>query len=247
MRVSRTNVLGVGIDCVTLEEAVTRMRGFLDGNIQRHVTTPNNEMLVEACRNEMFLAVLRMADLAIPDSTGIAWACRRAGAAGARRVPGVDAMTALCRGLEARCGVFLLGAAPGVAERAAAALKAMNPQLRIAGTHAGSPRPEDADAIVAMINEAQPSLLLVAYGAPAQDLWIARHLADMPSVKLAAGVGGTLDFLAGAAKRAPAFMRSAGLEWLWRLLRQPSRLPRIWRAVVVFPLLVLTAKEHAAS
>lgn len=226
-------VLGVGIDVLTLDEAVSRMLGFLEGKEAKHVVTPNNEMLVEACRNPAFRKVLDNADLAIPDSTGVAWACKT------QRVPGVDAFTALCRALPAQHSVFLLGGAEGVAEKAAETLTKLNSSLRIAGTHAGSPRREEAHEIVDLINKVAPSLLLVAYGAPAQDLWIAEHLHLMPSVRVAAGVGGTLDFLAGTKKRAPALLRSAGLEWLWRLCIEPSRLPRILRATVVFPFLVL--------
>jgi N-acetylglucosaminyldiphosphoundecaprenol N-acetyl-beta-D-mannosaminyltransferase len=234
----RVSVLGVPIDILSFDEAVGRMRGLLDGDVQRRVFTPNNEMLVEASRDAAFRAALNTADLALPDSTGVAWACRRLGAPAAR-VPGVDAFTALCRGLDAHHPVFLLGAAEGVAERAGRALSAMNPRLRVAGTHAGSPRDEDAPSIIDRVNASGAVLLLVAYGAPAQETWIAKHLAAMPAVRVAAGVGGTLDFLAGERTRAPTWLRRIGLEWLWRLLIQPSRLPRIWRAVVVFPWMVL--------
>ena len=119
--------------------------------------------------------------------------------------------------------------------------------MKVVGCFAGSPREEDAPTILAMIRTAAPHLLLVAFGAPAQDLWITKHLTEMPSVRVAVGVGGTFDFLAGRVKRAPAFMRSLGLEWLWRMIREPRRIGRIWRAVAVFPVLVLRYGKNAPS
>ena len=115
----------------------------------------------------------------------------------------------------------------------------MNTSLRIAGTFSGSPRDEDAEEIIGKIREAKPHLLLAAFGAPEQDLWISEHLKKLPSVRVAMGVGGTFDFLAGKRRRAPKWMRSIGLEWFYRLLREPKRIKRIFNAVVVFPMLVL--------
>ena len=201
--------------------------------------TPNNEMLVEAVRNEPFRNLLSRTALNLPDSTGLLFAARSTGQVLPMRVTGVDTVERVCASLDASCPVFLLGGAPGVAGTAADALRAKNPALVVAGTFAGSPREEDASAIVELINRSGAHLLLVAYGAPAQDLWIANHLPSMPSVRVAMGVGGTFDFLAGVQKRAPHMVRRLGLEWIWRVVRQPSRLPRIIRATVLFPLLVL--------
>jgi N-acetylglucosaminyldiphosphoundecaprenol N-acetyl-beta-D-mannosaminyltransferase len=236
----RVVLLGVPIDPVTRAGAVARIRAMLGGTGRCHVMTPNNEMLVEARRNGPFRALLNRTALNVPDSTGLLWAARWANRPLPERVPGVDTVQSLCAGLDGSVGVFFLGAAPGVAERAAAALRAANPLLRVAGAYAGSPRPDEAKDIVDRINASGASLLLVAYGAPAQDLWIDAHLAEMPSVKVAMGVGGTFDFLAGTKKRAPAWMRSLGLEWLYRFAKEPSRWRRMWNAVVVFPWLVLT-------
>lgn len=207
--------------------------------------TPNNEMLVETARREDFRQLLNSTDLNIPDSTGLLWMARLTGQKLPERVTGVDTVTALCASLTEETPVFLLGAKPGIAEAAAAALLIKNPHLKIVGCFAGSPRTEDAPAVLGIIRAAAPHLLLVAFGAPAQDLWIAKHLKELPSVRVAMGIGGTFDFLAGKVKRAPAFMRSLGLEWLWRLIREPKRIGRIWRAVVVFPLLVLCYGKEA--
>ncbi len=215
------------------------IRRFLREEKQRHVMTPNNEMLVEACHNTSFRDLLNRTTLNIPDSVGLLWMARFTRQRLSQRVTGVDTVTTLCTSLTEETPIFLLGAKPGVAESAAQALMSSNPHLKVTGCFAGTPREEDAPIILTMIRAAAPHLLLVAYGAPAQDLWIDRYLKELPSVRVAMGIGGTFDFLAGTRKRAPAWMRRMGLEWLWRLVREPKRIGRIWRAVVIFPLLVL--------
>lgn len=240
----RVTLLGSGIDPLTREEAIGRLHAILREGKQRHVMTPNSEMLVAAFSDDHFRSVINASDLNLPDSQGIVWMARLTGQRIPERVAGVDAVIALCSDLSSDHSVFLLGAGEGVAAKAAQALKEKNPHLNIAGTFSGSPKKEDSAAIIKRINDAKPHLLLVAYGAPAQDMWIAEHLSQMPSVRVAMGVGGTFDFIAGTAKRAPKIMQSLGLEWAWRLLLQPSRLPRILTAVIRFPLLVLLHRKR---
>ncbi|MFH1443807.1 MAG: WecB/TagA/CpsF family glycosyltransferase [Candidatus Peregrinibacteria bacterium] len=235
----RVSLLGVPIDPVTQTEAVTMIREFLQEEKQRHVMTPNNEMLVETVHSTPFRELLNKADLNIPDSVGLLWMARLTRQRLPERVTGVDTVTALCRTLTEDTPIFLLGAQEGIAEAAAQSLMNENPHLKVAGCFAGTPREEDAPTILNMIRAAAPHLLLVAYGAPAQDFWIAKYLKELPSVRVAMGIGGTFDFLADKRKRAPAWMRGIGLEWFWRLIQEPTRIGRIWRAVVVFPLLVL--------
>ena len=238
----RITLLGPPIDAVTRAETLGILRGFLEGSETKHVMTPNNEMLVEASKNAVFREILQKSDLNLPDSTGLLYAARWTGQKLPERVTGVDTVQELCRTLDEHHPIFLLGACEGVAERAANALQKQNPRLKVTGTFSGSPRPEDFPDILRRIQQSQPSILFVAFGAPAQDLWIAQHLQEFSSVRIAMGVGGTLDFLAGTQTRAPAWMRSVGLEWLWRFIREPSRWRRMWRAVVVFPWLVMTEK-----
>ncbi len=126
--------------------------------------------------------------------------------------------------------LYLLGAAHGVAEEAAARLRELAPDVQIAGTYAGSPSSTEEDEIIGRINAAHADILCVAYGAPAQDLWIQRNLARLP-VALAMGVGGTFDFLSGRQRRAPRFIQRLGLEWLYRLYREPWR----WRRMLALP------------
>ncbi|HVW66209.1 MAG TPA: WecB/TagA/CpsF family glycosyltransferase [Candidatus Peribacteraceae bacterium] len=232
---SRIVILGVPVDPLTRGEAVARLQSMLSSAGQHHVMTPNSEMLVAASHDEAFRSVLQKSDLNIADSQGLVWMSRLIGQSLPERVTGVDTVTDLCASLSKDHPVFLLGAAPGIAEKTADVLRVRNPHLTIVGTFAGSPKENDAMEIIRRIADAKPHLLLVAYGAPAQDLWIHEHLAKLPSVRVAMGVGGTFDFIAGTQIRAPKMLQSLGLEWLWRLMREPRRFTRILNAVVVFP------------
>jgi N-acetylglucosaminyldiphosphoundecaprenol N-acetyl-beta-D-mannosaminyltransferase len=236
----RISILGIPIDRVTLTEARDAVLHLLSLPGQHHVMTPNPEMLVEARKNPPFREVLLRSALNVPDGAGLLFAARLQGSSFPERVSGVDLLSALCASPNAPT-IFLLGASAGVAEDAAAALRQRNASLRVAGTFAGSPFVVEETAIVNRINASGASLLFVAYGAPAQDLWIARNLQRMPRVRVAMGVGGSFDFIAGVRHRAPSWMRKVGLEWLWRFLQEPRRLRRIVRAVIVFPLLVFLA------
>jgi len=238
MPARRVFLLGVPIDAVSPDEAVLCLQRFLAEPAQRFVATPNNEMLVVAARNPAFRSLLKSAALNLPDSTGLLLAARVTKQFLPVRVTGVDTVQSLCAGLDGEHPVFLLGAAPGVAERAAAALRAWNSRLVIAGTYAGSPRPEDAEGIISRINASGAHLLLVAYGTPRQEQWITQCLHRMSSVRVAIGVGGAFDFLSGAVPRAPVLLRAVGFEWLWRLALQPWRIGRIWNATIVFSFLV---------
>lgn len=235
----RVVLLGVPIDGVMADEAVQMLMLFLSADGGKHVMTPNSEMLVEAARNSAFHAVLQRSALNLPDSVGLLWMARCTGQKIPERVTGVDTVEQLCAELTEEHPVFLLGGGTGVGAMARARFALRNPRLRVVGVYGGSPREGDAAEIFRRINAVKPHLLLVAFGAPGQDLWIDRYISAMPSVRVAIGIGGTLDFLAGVQKRAPLTLQKLGLEWLWRLLQEPRRLKRIWNAVVVFPLLVL--------
>jgi N-acetylglucosaminyldiphosphoundecaprenol N-acetyl-beta-D-mannosaminyltransferase len=193
----------------------------------RLVATVNPEFVMRARRDPAFRAALDSASLALADGDYVLWAARRQGHQLRERVAGSDLVPELAS-LAARRGyrLFLLGGAPGVAEEAARRLVRRNPDLVVAGTHAGSPLPEDDAESLARIGSARPDILLVAYGAPHQELWIARHRERL-QVPVAMGVGGALDFLAGRVPRAPLWMREVRLEWLFRLLRQPWRARRM--------------------
>lgn len=241
----RVVLLGVEIDALTATEALQKIRQLLAAPGSHHVMTPNSEMLVEACRNESFHDTLQESTLNLPDSTGLLWAARYTGQHLPERVTGVDTIEALCATLDAQTPVFLLGAAPGIAAKAAAVLRSCNQRLIVAGTASGVPDSAAAPSLIQEINASGAHLLLVAFGAPAQDVWIDTHLSQLHGVRVAMGVGGTFDFLAGVQKRAPKIVQRLRCEWLWRLVRQPRRIGRIVRAVVIFPFLVMRYGKNA--
>ncbi len=188
-----------------------------------------------------FSRVLESADLCLPDGTGVVWAARRQGCRLHGPVAGVDLvqpLAALC----ARRGfrLFLLGAAPGVADELAGGLRSANPTLQVEA-HSGSPAAADDEETLARIHGHATQVLLVAYGAPAQELWINR-LRNRLGVAVAIGVGGAFDYLTGTVPRAPEWMRNAGLEWLHRLVRQPWRIRRM-AVLPVYALRVLSAPK----
>lgn len=230
----RVTILGVAIDNILMDEALAAISGFIAEGGPHQIVTVNPEFVMEARRNSAFRRVLAAADLATPDGAGLLLAARWRGTPLRGRVTGI-ALSERIAAEAARGGwsLFLLGAAPGVAERAAAALQRANPGLRIAGCYAGSPRAADEPGIRARIVAAQPDVLLVAYGHPAQEFWIARNQ-PLLRVPVAIGVGGTFDELAGVVPRTPALIQRAGLKWLHRLVIQPWRWRRIVTAVPLF-------------
>ncbi len=232
-------ILGVPIHAVTMAETLAWVAEAVATRVPRQICTPNPEFLMTARRDADFRAVLQAADLNIPDGIGLLWAARWLGDRLPERVAGSDLVGAIAaQAAQAGWRVFLLGAAPGVAERTAALLQAAHPGLMIAGTESGSPRPEDVERLVALITTARPDVLFVAYGAPAQDKWIAAQRARL-GVPVSIGVGGSFDFIAGRSVRAPQWAQRLGLEWLYRLGREPWRARRIVTAVVEFPLAVM--------
>lgn len=232
------DVLGVRVHLLDLPRTLAAVETLLRDGRPHQIATVNPEFVVRARRDRMFRRVLNTSDLALVDGIGIALALRLLYGIRAWRVTGADLIPQLAR-LAARdeLPVFLIGAAPGVAGRAAGRLVALAPGLQVAGTLSGSPEPAEDEATARVIRAGGTRLLFVAFGAPAQELWIARNLRNLDPC-IAIGVGGAFDYLAGAVRRAPAWMRSAGLEWLYRLLREPWRWRR-QRALPIFVYLVL--------
>jgi len=203
------HVLGIRVDRLSQQQTLAAITAF----VERHradpttsceqVVTVNPEFVMMAQYDTVFRNIINHAALVVADGIGIVWATYLGKTPVPERITGTDTVEALAK----RCAaagyrMYLLGAAPGVAEQAAARLQAIAPGLIIAGTYAGSPALEEEDAILERVGVADADVLCVAYGAPAQDLWIARNMARLP-VAVAMGVGGAFDFLSGRQRRAP--------------------------------------------
>ena len=221
----RVDVLGVAFDNVTMDEALDRAEALLEQEGPHLVVTPNPEIVQRADRDAEFAEILSKADLVIPDGVGIVYAAKILGRPLKGRVPGIDFAAGLMERM-AKAGrrLFLLGAAPGVAQLAAVNLQAAYPGLVVCGTHDGYFQ-EDGPVIEA-IREAHADVVFVCLGFPKQEKWIAAHGAAT-GARLLIGLGGSLDVFAGKVERAPEQFQKLGLEWLYRLMKQPSRIGRM--------------------
>ena len=206
---------------------------------QTKVFTPNAEMLAEASKNASLLRLLKQAELPLPDGIGTFFAARMLGLSPAERTNGIDfAERLLSEAAKSGMKVFLLGAKPGVAERAAKKLQTRFKALRVTSTHHGyfKKRGEENDTVLEKINRSGAEILFVCFGFPEQERWITENLPKLNNVKLAAGLGGSLDVWSGEVSRAPRFLRSNGLEWAYRVVKSPSRLSRLPRLFDFFML-----------
>lgn len=221
----RTDILGVGFDSITLPQAVEKAVDLLERGGTHYVVTPNPELVQRAGKEPPFRDVLNGADLVLPDGVGITYAAKILGRPLAARVPGIDFAAALCGEL-AKSGrkLFLLGAKPGVAEQAAENLKKEHPGLTVCGVHDGYFK-EDGP-VAAEIRAAGADAVFVCLGFPRQEYWMAQHGGETGAALLV-GLGGSLDVFAGQVKRAPKGFQKLGLEWLYRLITQPSRIGRM--------------------
>jgi N-acetylglucosaminyldiphosphoundecaprenol N-acetyl-beta-D-mannosaminyltransferase len=265
-KTEKIKILKVKFDKVQLAEATEIALNLAKSKEKHFIATPNPEMLLEARKNPKFLEVLNSSSLNVPDGIGILWAAKyleitknnKSKTLKAikwifslisvllypkyikdilkERVSGIDLMEKICqKSTQENLKIFLLGAKEGVAEKTKEMLLKKYSDIQITGLYAGSPK-EEEKIIIDKINRSEAQILFVAYGAPFQELWIARNLKKLHDIKLAMGVGGSFDFIAKIRKRAPEWMRKIGLEWIYRLLQQPSRLKRIYHAVIKFPI-----------
>ncbi|MEW6247771.1 MAG: WecB/TagA/CpsF family glycosyltransferase [Nitrospirota bacterium] len=226
MKPARTEILGVPVDCVTMDQAVAVVGAMLAGDKPCSIMAVNPEKVVRATGDPLLLDRLRRADLLIPDGIGIVLAARLLGLGSFERVPGSELMPRLCaRAAAAGRTVFLFGGAPDVNRQTATVLQRRFPGIRIVGASHGYLQEEDMPGLIAAINASRADLLFVALGSPKQEAWIDRYLPAL-NVKVCQGVGGTFDVIAGRVKRAPASVRRLHLEWLYRLVAQPTRIGR---------------------
>ena len=223
----RTDVLGTKFDDLTMDEAVARGEELMTERRAAYVVTPNPE-IVMLCRDDAeTAAAVDCADLVIADGIGVIHGAKILGTPLKAKLPGIDFTSRLLEGLAARGGsVYLFGSKPGVADMAAEKLRESHPGLVVAGTSNGY---FDDDApIIEKINAASPDLLLVCLGAPKQEKWMHANSGRL-NAGLMIGAGGSLDVFAGTVERAPERWQRAGLEWLYRLLKEPKRLGRMMK------------------
>jgi N-acetylglucosaminyldiphosphoundecaprenol N-acetyl-beta-D-mannosaminyltransferase len=222
----KVEILGVKIDKIDYQSALAIAKKLIDGGGKHYVVTPNPEFIVLAQKDLQFKEILNKADLSIPDGIGLVWLSRMLGEGLRERVTGADLLEGLA-GLAEEHGfnLFLLGAKEGIAGKAANVLKKRYPKLTIAGNYAGDADPQGDRETLVTLQDKKIDVLAVAYGPPKQEKWIVRNLPFL-NVKLAIGVGGALDYIIGEKQRAPVIIRRMGLEWLFRLILEPSRLKR---------------------
>jgi N-acetylglucosaminyldiphosphoundecaprenol N-acetyl-beta-D-mannosaminyltransferase len=243
-------ILGVKVHNFRFKGALRRACDFLQDGKQHYIVTPNPEIVLHARRSREYRAILNKAHLSIPDGTGVVWASRYLFGRKhclKERICGVDFMEEFLRRMAFEAygrmtprRVLLLGGRRDAAKIAADNLKKKFPALRFFGIE-----PINSPHLSFVVNEIiQPECLFVGLGAPKQEEWIAHNLLKFPTVKVAMGVGGSFDFIAGRVPRAPKVLQEMGLEWLWRFAHDPRRARRMFNAVVVFPLLVLIHSLH---
>jgi N-acetylglucosaminyldiphosphoundecaprenol N-acetyl-beta-D-mannosaminyltransferase len=239
----QVTVMGIPIAPVRMGEAAAWVAAWVQSRAGKAVFTVNPEIVMLAGRDDEFARILRDSDLNLADGIGVVLAAGLAGVPIPERVAGADLVEHLGQiGGSLGWSIFFLGGRECVACRAGEALVQRHPSLRVAGWSEADSGEAADDETIAAINAVNTDLLLVAFGAPGQERWIARNLKSL-NVGVAIGVGGTFDFLAGDVPRAPARMRAVGLEWLYRLLVQPSR----WRRMLALPAFAAAAVRWALA
>ena len=229
---SRIYIHGVAINPINRDNAEKFIADQLKkdgGDLPCAVFTPNAEMVVRAAADAHLAEILNSGDLNTPDGVGIIWAAKRLGTPLSERIAGIElGERAIAHCAEHGYRVFLLGGVRGVAEDAAEKLSKKHPDLCICGKHHGyfDPSSEENERLIKIILQAAPDLLIVCLGFPRQESWIMSNRYRLTSVKVMMALGGSLDVWSGRVRRAPRIIQRMRLEWLWRLLREPSRLPR---------------------
>lgn len=225
----KISIAGINIDNITMDQAVEKVYKYISTHDNHSVYTPNAEIMMDGIKNSELKNVLNSADMLVADGAGVVLASKLLNRNLKEKVSGFDLVKALLISSKNRpIKFFLLGGKPGIAETASANIICDYPGAEIVGTRNGYFSEQDEPEIIDQINRTGADVLLVCLGAPKQELWIHRHKKDL-SVKVCIGVGGTLDVLAGNVKLAPDFFRNHGLEWLYRLIKEPWRLKRMMR------------------
>jgi len=246
----RVKILGVPVDMVSTPKATNIFRELMDKAGCSLIVTPNSEIIENASRNAELKALIETAELIIPDGIGIVYASKILKHPLNERVTGIDFLSVVLEYLqETGKSAYFLGSKPGndgehgVAELASQNMQLKYPDLKIAGVHHGYFSAGDEKDIVADINRSGADFLCVAMGSPRQEKFIYDHMGEFSNVRAAMGVGGSLDVWAGTLKRAPEFYQKHGLEWLFRLIQEPSRFKRMLRLPVFMIKVIFSNKK----
>lgn len=237
-RAERTNILGVGVIHSDIPSVLARMQGWIAGRRKAYVCVPDVHLIMQSQWDAELRQILNSASMTVTDGMPLVWFCRLAGHPKTQRVYGPDLLLASCEeGLAHGRRHYFYGGAEGVADALVARLKAKFPSLIVAGTY--SPpfralRPEEELAVAAEIDATSPDVVWVGLGAPKQEYWM-RRFRGLLQAPLLVGVGAAFDFHSGAKPQAPKMIRSAGLEWVFRLVTEPKRLwPRYRKVIPAF-------------
>lgn len=239
----KIKILDVNIDNITMTGAVRRLLGYLKSSGVKCVYTPNPEFIMTAQKDNEFKKILNEADLVVPDGIGIVIASKIIKKRLPERVAGYDMLQNLFKEIKDKdYNVYMFGAAPGVAELAADKMRNEHNGINIVGTRNGYFKDHETKDIIKDINDKKTDILLVGFGAPKQEKWIYDNK-DKLDCKICVGIGGSLDGMAGTVKRAPIIFQKLGLEWFYRLLRQPTRIKRM----IKLPLFIIDVYKHKYS
>ena len=224
---SRVTILGIGIDRLTMAETIEKFREFLLESTPRLVLTADASSIYMASHRPDVREIFERADLVTADGSGVVWAAKKLGTPVQERVSGVELVDELFA-LSAKGGyrIYCLGASPGIAELAAARLMERHPGSIVVGSRDGYFKPEMDEDIAFEVAKTKPDILLVAMGLPRQEQFILKTQSIIQA-KVSMGVGGSFDVFSGTVKRAPVFLQRMRLEWLWRVIQDPSKMHRI--------------------
>ena len=227
---SEIKILGVKVNNISLEETYLRTKELIETSNKtcQMIFAPNTEFIMCAQKDKEFFEILNMSKLSTPDSIGIEIAAKRLGKPLKERIQGQKYFRKIVEeGEKLGWSFYILGGKDDTPNKAVENLKKIYPKLNVVGLHEGYfENEEDENKVIEEINSLKPNVLIVAMGAPKQEKWIYANK-DRLQVDIACGQGGTLDYEAGNIKRAPEFFQRVGLEWLWRLIKQPSRFVRM--------------------
>ncbi|MCT4564633.1 MAG: WecB/TagA/CpsF family glycosyltransferase [Maledivibacter sp.] len=237
-----TKIFGSPLDIVTIESAFERFKQLLDRSAFSFICTPNTEIVMVARKDEELMEVLKSSDMNIPDGIGLIIASKIHKLGLIKRVTGVDLMEEILEFCNySRKSIYIFGGKPGTSEMAVYNIKEKFPNIDIKGYRHGYFNGDEEKDIIEDINKLSPDILFVALGAPKQEKWIYKYRKEL-KVKVALGVGGSVDIWAGTAKRAPKIFITLGLEWLYRLIKEPWRFKRML-VLPKFMIQVLISKD----